>query len=250
MFLSWDLNTTWPTSSNFVNSFLVSHETASHWLHLLEPIQAGYGAVIISFLGAIHWGLEFGEKAPSPKRTRFRYGLGVAAPAVAWPTVFMPIEWALTTQFMTFTMLYLADSRATTRGWAPQWYGTYRWVLTAVVGTAIFISLVGRAKIGESRSRLAKGDLEDLIRQKPAGHEHHNWAKEEAEEKARLKKEAEEKKRKEEERKKEEEKKKKSEKQKGDEGDKDRKGSGKDSETGEKADGGDGKQESKKAKKE
>ena len=177
----------------------------------------------------------------------------------------MPIEWALTTQFMTFTMLYLADSRATTRGWTPQWYGTYRWVLTAVVGAAIFISLVGRAKIGESRSRLTKGDLEDLIRQKPAGHEHHNWAKEEAEEKARLKKEAEEKKKKEEEKMKEEEKKKKTEKQKGDKegkgaeegkegkgdkGDKSKKDSGKDSGAGEKAYSDDGKQASKKAKKE
>ena len=170
----------------------------------------------------------------------------------------MPIEWALTTQFMTFTMLYLADSRATTRGWTPQWYGTYRWVLTAVVGAAIFISLVGRAKIGESRSRLTKGDLEDLIRQKPAGHEHHNWAKEEAEEKARLKKEAEEKKKKEEEKMKEEEKKKKkgdkegkgAEEGKEGKGDKSKKDSRKDSGTGEKADSDDGKQASKKAKKE
>lgn len=34
---------------------MVSHEQAEHYLHLLEPIQVGYGAVIISFLGAIHW---------------------------------------------------------------------------------------------------------------------------------------------------------------------------------------------------
>lgn len=204
VFLSWNLNTEWPHDSNLLNSILVSHETAAHWLHLLEPIQVGYGAVIISFLGAIHWGLEFAEQQTSRDRTRFRFGMGVIAPAVAWPTVFMPVEYALTTQFLTFVFLYFADSRATTRGWAPHWYATYRWVLTAVVGAAIFASLVGRAKVGEDRSRLRSGDLRALMGQKAAGSdEFHNWAKEEAEEKERIKKEkeAEEMKRKEEEKK-------------------------------------------------
>lgn len=39
--------------------FLLSDKTAEVALHILEPLQIGYGAVIISFLGAIHWGLEF-----------------------------------------------------------------------------------------------------------------------------------------------------------------------------------------------
>jgi hypothetical protein len=34
---------------------MVDHETAKYLLSALEPIQLGYGAVIISFLGAIHW---------------------------------------------------------------------------------------------------------------------------------------------------------------------------------------------------
>lgn len=54
-YLSWDMNTEWPSQSQFVNHFLMSHESASHYLHLLEPIQVAYGAIIISFLGAIHW---------------------------------------------------------------------------------------------------------------------------------------------------------------------------------------------------
>lgn len=55
VFLSWDMNTQWPSQSQFLNHFMISHENAAHYLHLLEPIQVGYGAVIISFLGAIHW---------------------------------------------------------------------------------------------------------------------------------------------------------------------------------------------------
>lgn len=209
VFLSWNLNTEWPTTSNTLNSILLSHEKAGELLHMLEPIQIGYGAVLVSFLGAIHWGLEFAEKSSLKERTKFRYAVGVIAPMAAWPTIFFPIEWALTTQFLAFTGLYFADSRATTRGWAPAWYGPYRWVLTAVVGIAIFISLVGRAKVGQARSRLTSEELTNSILQR-SEYPKKDWAKEEAKEKQRIQEEkeaAEKKKREDEKRKKEEEKK-------------------------------------------
>ncbi|POS73602.1 hypothetical protein DHEL01_v208007 [Diaporthe helianthi] len=154
-YLAWVLNTEWPSQSQFVNHVLMSHESASYYLHLLEPIQVGYGAVIISFLGAIHWGLEYAEKHPDKARTIFRYGLGVLAPVLAWPTMVMPVQYALTSQFAAFTFMYFADSRATTRGWAPTWYNTYRFVLTAIVGVSLFISLVGRDKVGAEAPRLS-----------------------------------------------------------------------------------------------
>ena len=136
LYLSWVLNTEWPHPSQFVNSLLISDESARHWLSVLEPLQLGYGAVIISFLGAVHWGLEYAEKTRDRERTRFRYGLGVLAPAVAWPTLLLPVDFALTAQFAAFVALYWADTTAARRGWAPAWYGTYRFVLTAVPGAA------------------------------------------------------------------------------------------------------------------
>lgn len=77
------------------------------------------------------------------------------APIIAWPTLFLPVEFALTTQFAAFVALYFADARATVRGWAPAWYSTYRFVLTAIVGVAIAISLIGRAKVGDASPRLS-----------------------------------------------------------------------------------------------
>lgn len=154
IYLAWVLNTPWPTSSTLANNLLINHDTAAWALATLEPIQLGYGAIIISFLGAVHWGMEYAEKAPDHIRTRFRYGIGVMAPIVAWPTLFMPVEFALTTQFAAFVALYFADARATVRGWAPAWYSMYRFVLTAIVGVAIAISLIGRAKVGDAKPRL------------------------------------------------------------------------------------------------
>jgi hypothetical protein len=40
-------------------AYYLDPATAQHWLEVLQPIQIGYGAVLLSFLGAIHWGLEF-----------------------------------------------------------------------------------------------------------------------------------------------------------------------------------------------
>ena len=80
--------------------------------------------------------------------------IGVAAPAVAWPTIFMPVEYALIAQFLAFNALYFADARATVRGWFPPWYSTYRFVLTFIVGASIVASLVGRGQIVSSDGRL------------------------------------------------------------------------------------------------
>ncbi|KAG7140684.1 hypothetical protein HYQ46_007942 [Verticillium longisporum] len=62
VYLSWDLNTDWPSSSTLINHIHMNHESAQYWLDFLEPVQLGYGAVIISFLGAVHWGMEYTAK--------------------------------------------------------------------------------------------------------------------------------------------------------------------------------------------
>ncbi|KAI0376423.1 hypothetical protein F5Y04DRAFT_266537 [Hypomontagnella monticulosa] len=190
VYLSWDLSTEWPSTSSFVNNILISHDTARHLLSVIEPIQLGYGAIIISFLGAVHWGMEYTEKVPNPERTRFRYGLGVLASVIAWPTLFMPMDFALTSQFAAFVMLYFADSRATVRAWAPSWYGTYRFVLTAVVGAAIVISLIGRMKVGDAKPRLT--GLNEKIHDRRGEEDYTGkWADLEKKEKEKVKKEKE-----------------------------------------------------------
>lgn len=145
-FLAWDIN----NISQEGAGYFVNQETASTVLSLLEPIQVGFGAVILGFLGAIHWGLEFA--AYGGNHPYQRYLLGILAPALAWPTVFMQYDIALLTQFLGFTGMYFADSRATTLGLAPRWYTTYRFLLTFIVGACIVMTLIGRSRIGENSS--------------------------------------------------------------------------------------------------
>lgn len=102
----------------------------------------------------------------------------------------MPLEYALTSQFMAFVALYFADSTASTRGWAPAWYGTYRFLLTMMVGIAIFLSLAGRAKISQEGRLTTEGISSNLSKAGIADHDT-DWAKLEAEEKEKIKKEKE-----------------------------------------------------------
>ncbi len=83
-----------------------------------------------------------------------RYAYGVISPAVAWPTILLPVEYALISQFCAFTFLYFADARAVVRGWAPHWYSTYRFVLTFIVGASIVASLIGRGQIADQIHKL------------------------------------------------------------------------------------------------
>jgi hypothetical protein len=103
-------------------------------------------------LGAIHWGLEwagFGGTQGYP-----RYSIGIISTALAWPTLLLPAEYALIAQFLVFNFLYYTDARATRRGWAPSWYGVYRFVLTFVVGASIVVSLIGRGQIADKIGKL------------------------------------------------------------------------------------------------
>ncbi|RAH40278.1 DUF3429 domain-containing protein [Aspergillus brunneoviolaceus CBS 621.78] len=141
VYLAWEIKTAAATG----DGMLFSGQSAELLLHMLEPVQVGYGAVILSFLGAVHWGLEWAGYGG--KYGYKRYAAGVVAPAVAWPTLLLPVEYALISQFLAFTFLYYNDARAAASGRAPAWYGMYRFVLTFIVGASIVASLVGREQI-------------------------------------------------------------------------------------------------------
>jgi len=83
-----------------------------------------------------------------------RYAIGVLAPAVAWPTMLLSVEYALISQFGAFVLLYYADTRATYRGWTPPWYAIYRFVLTFIVGASIVVSLIGRGEVANRVRRI------------------------------------------------------------------------------------------------
>lgn len=71
---------------------------------------------MLSFLGAIHWGMEFAGLGGHQGYKRL--ALGAAPLLVAWPSLgLQPME-ALITQWAAFTGLWWADLKVTGLGWS------------------------------------------------------------------------------------------------------------------------------------
>ncbi|POY76748.1 hypothetical protein BMF94_0340 [Rhodotorula taiwanensis] len=104
-----------------------------------ELLQIQYGAIIISFLGAIHWGFEWAKLGGVQGNKR--YIIGVAPVIAGWGSLLITGQLALIAQWAAFFAQWYVDQRATSKGWAPKWYATYRFFLTSVVGTSILFSL-------------------------------------------------------------------------------------------------------------
>ncbi|KAJ7772952.1 hypothetical protein DFH07DRAFT_901910 [Mycena maculata] len=104
-------------------------------------VQVTYGAVMLSFLGALHWGMEFAGFG-GYKGYR-RLALGAAPVLYAWPTLMLDPTMALVAQWAGFTGLWWADLKATSAGWTPKWYSQYRFYLSILTGTCILGSLAG-----------------------------------------------------------------------------------------------------------
>lgn len=85
---------------------LISTPSVDNAIALLEScsyVQVTYGAVMLSFLGALHWGMEFSRFGGYQGYPRL--ALGAAPLLAAWPTLAMEPQMALVVQWFGFTLL-------------------------------------------------------------------------------------------------------------------------------------------------
>lgn len=88
-----------------------------------------YGALILSFLGAVHWGLAM-RSAGHPANLQLE--LGVLPSLVAWLALMLPAPWSYPALMLTFVVVLGFDLQATRQGLTPAWYPSLRVPLTAV----------------------------------------------------------------------------------------------------------------------
>jgi hypothetical protein len=81
----------------------VDPASAAVFLNSCMNFQVTYGAVMLSFLGALHWGMEFASYGGYKGYSRLV--LGVAPLLCAWPTLWMEPQLALVAQWFLFTTL-------------------------------------------------------------------------------------------------------------------------------------------------
>ena len=101
-----------------------------------------YGAVILSFLGGIHWGLAIAGAGPvQSNRTTFaRLGVSVVPSLVGWSALLLSGQLGLLVLAAAFLGLLLFDLHASRKAQAPAWYPKLRWPLTVVVAASLTLA--------------------------------------------------------------------------------------------------------------
>ena len=104
---------------------------------------SGYAAVIVSFLGGIHWGLAMrcAPSSPAPPPATWLVW-GIAASLVAWVAVVMPPNAGLVIHGLMLLACYLVDRRIYPAAGAAAWL-TLRFRLSAVAAVSCFVGAAG-----------------------------------------------------------------------------------------------------------
>ena len=99
---------------------------------------ASYAAVIVSFLGGIHWGLAF--RLTAPPASLFVWG--VVPSLVAWLAVMMPASAGLVVQGVMLVACYAVDRRVYPQQGIAHWL-TLRFRLSMVAALSCFLAAAG-----------------------------------------------------------------------------------------------------------
>jgi hypothetical protein len=103
------------------------------------PALAAYGATILAFLGAVHWGLALRAPAAEQGAEIPRLVLGVLPSLVAWVALLLPLRPGLLVLAASILATAALESRGTARGLVPVGYMRLRWALS--VGAAASLGL-------------------------------------------------------------------------------------------------------------
>ena len=112
----------------------------------LSPVEGllTYGAVILSFIGAIHWGVVMAQhEQVVPRLASLLYGWSVIPALIAWAALLMPDRVGATVMALCFVACWRIDMRVIKSGLWPAWMARLRLHLTscAVASLAVIVLL-------------------------------------------------------------------------------------------------------------
>ena len=104
---------------------------------------AAYGATILAFLGAVHWGLALAAPATERGADWGRLGLGVVPSLIAWVALLLPLPIGLGLLALAILGTAAAESWAAQAGLVPRAYLGLRWLLSAGAAASLLLGLLG-----------------------------------------------------------------------------------------------------------
>lgn len=99
---------------------------------------SAYAAMVVSFLGGIHWGLGFKHEDPPPSL----FVWGVVASLLAWVAVMMPANAGLVLDGVLLVVCYLVDRKVYPAQGLSRWL-TLRFRLSAFAAASCFLGAAG-----------------------------------------------------------------------------------------------------------
>ncbi len=100
----------------------------------IEPMLIAYGAIILSFMGGVHWGIAMtktvGKNIPIQP---WHLVLSVIPALLGWTATFFDTRYAIAVLAVGFVALLIVDMNWASGNCAPAWYGKLRLQLTSTV---------------------------------------------------------------------------------------------------------------------
>lgn len=104
-----------------------------------------YGALVLSFIGGIRWGMAMGPLYGSERTQGFI--LSVLPPLVAWVSLVLSGFQGQVLLIVAFLLQAWLDVRAVGEGRAPVWFAPLRIRLTAAAVVALFVTMIAQMMV-------------------------------------------------------------------------------------------------------
>ncbi len=98
-----------------------------------------YGAVILSFVGALHWGFAMAQSGLSTTERTHCFMWSVAPSLIAWPATLLPPAAGSVLLIAGFALHLAQDHRLAARTSLPAWYLPLRWRLTVTACVSLAV---------------------------------------------------------------------------------------------------------------
>ena len=118
-----------------------------HWFSDAKAVLSfllTYAAVIISFLGGVHWGFAVQHFHQHRRIANLLLATSITPPLIAWGILLYPDHYA---QLLVLTLLYsfmwAIDSLLYNNDLMPQWFFNIRCIITPVVVVSLYVAYFG-----------------------------------------------------------------------------------------------------------
>ncbi len=112
-----------------------------HRATMWSQALVAYAAVILSFVGALHWGFAMSLPGLGPALRRRALVWSVVPALLAWPATLLPARAASWILLAGFALHLAQDLRLARPAGLPAWYLPLRWRLSVVAGLCLLLNI-------------------------------------------------------------------------------------------------------------